>query len=68
MSFDRFHVGSDSAMCCVTHHDKFTYKGAQNDDVAVTTFYLVKKDGEWKILWGQRSTGRAPTEDKPTGF
>lgn len=68
LGFEKVHVGADSAMCCITHHDTFKYKGTQNDDVAVSTFYLTKVGGSWKIKWAQRSTGRAPTEPKPEDF
>eukprot|EP00215_Chloropicon_roscoffensis_P005466 CAMPEP_0197514134 /NCGR_PEP_ID=MMETSP1312-20131121/81098_1 /TAXON_ID=464262 /ORGANISM="Genus nov. species nov., Strain RCC2335" /LENGTH=572 /DNA_ID=CAMNT_0043062273 /DNA_START=259 /DNA_END=1980 /DNA_ORIENTATION=+ len=68
LGFEKVHVGADSAMCCITHHDTFKYKGTQNDDVAVSTFYLTKVGCSWKIKWAQRSTGRAPTEPKPEDF
>ena len=77
MSFDsseiieinKVHEGTDSGIVCVTSHDKFTYKGTPNDDICVITFYTVKDDqGSWKIAWGQRSTGRKPEDERPSGF
>lgn len=68
LSFEKIHVGTDSAMCCIVHRDIFDYDGHENDDVAVTTYYLTKVEGEWKIFWGQRSKGRPPADPKPTGF
>jgi len=66
--WNKIHVGTDSALCCVTHHATFTYEGTPNEDVAVSSFYLTKAEGDWKILWAQRSTGRPPTDAKPEGF
>ena len=49
----------------VIHHVKFTYKGVENDDVAVFTSVLEKSDGKWSVIHGQRSTGRKPDEEPP---
>ena len=68
LSFNKIHIGADSAMACVTHHDVFVFKGNPNDDISVSTFYLVKEGTAWKVMWGQRSTGRKPDEPKPEGF
>ena len=43
---------------CVIHNI-FTYKGTENDDIAVFTSVLRKVEGEWKVVHGQRSTGQA---------
>ena len=66
--FTKLAVTGTAAVCCVTHHDVFVYKGTRNDDVAVTSFFLSKTGDDWKLCWGQRSTGRSPEEDKPSGF
>ena len=36
-----------------------------NDDVAVLTSILEKSEGKWQVVFGQRSTGRSPTEEAP---
>ena len=59
--------GGDMAYVCYTGHAKFNYKGTENDDVAVLTSVLERKDGVWKVVHGQRSTGRKP-EDSPPEF
>ena len=53
------------AYVCYTQHGKFTYKGISNDDVAVFSCVLRKCDGVWKMVQGQRSTGRKPEEPLP---
>ena len=55
----------DMAYVCYTTHDKFNYKGTQNDDIAVLTSVLQRVDGSWKVVHGQRSTGRKPEEGLP---
>lgn len=57
-------VGS-MAYVCYTTHGKFTYKGVENDDIAVITSVLEKDNGTWKVIHGQRSTGRKPDDPKP---
>lgn len=64
---NRLHVNGDMAYVCYTGHAKFNYKGTENDDVAVLTSVLERKDGVWKVVHGQRSTGRKP-EDSPPEF
>ncbi len=44
---------------------KFTYKGTENDDVAVFTSVLQKVNGKWVVVHGQRSSGRTPSEPAP---
>ena len=71
VSVNKVHEGADSGIVCFTSHDKFTFQGNPNDDICVMTFYLVKDaaaEHGWKVLWGQRSSGRTPDEDKPSGF
>jgi ketosteroid isomerase-like protein len=49
-----------------TTHSKFSYKGADNDDVAVfVTIFKKNEDGEWKLTLMQRSTGRKPSDPMP---
>jgi len=46
-----------------TTHSKFSYKGVDNDDVAVfVAIFKKKEDGEWKLTFMQRSTGRKPSD------
>ena len=54
------------AYVCYTSHGKFTYRGTPNDDVAVLSSVLEKTDGRWQVVFGQRSTGRKPTDDPVT--
>lgn len=58
-------VDNNMAYACYTTHSKFNYKGTDNNDVAVFTGVFVKRDGVWKMIHGQRSTGRSPLEDGP---
>ena len=49
-----------------TTHSKFSYKGADNDDVAVfVAIFKKKEDGEWKLTLMQRSAGRKPSDPMP---
>ena len=49
-----------------TTHSKFSYKGVDNDDVAVfVAIFKKKEDGEWKLTFMQRSTGRKPSDPMP---
>jgi hypothetical protein len=65
LSINKLHVNGNMGYVCFTSHGKFRYKGTYNDDVAVLTYILEKIDDKWKIVWGQRSTGRKPDEDPP---
>ena len=53
------------AYVCYTSHGKFSYKGTANDDIAVFTSVLKKGEDGWKVVMGQRSTGRGPEESAP---
>jgi len=53
------------AHVCYTSYGKFTYKGTENDDVAVFTSVLQKVNGKWVVVHGQRSTGRGLNEEAP---
>jgi hypothetical protein len=53
------------AYVCYTTHGKFSYKGNYNDDVAVLTSILQRINGKWTVVFGQRSTGRKPSESPP---
>jgi hypothetical protein len=58
-------VSTGMAYAIFTQHYKFTFKGTQNDDVAVWTIVAKKSGNQWKIAHAQRSTGRKPDEPKP---
>ena len=56
----------DMCYACYTTHSKFTYKGTENDDVAVFVVIFRKgNDNKWKMHYMQRSTGRKPSEPLP---
>ena len=65
VSINKLQVEGDMACVCYTAHGKFSYKGVNNDDVAVHTSVLKKVDNKWKVVMGQRSTGRGPNETVP---
>ena len=65
LSINKIEVGEKLAYACYTQHAVFNYKGTDNDDVAVFTLILRKQDGNWKVVFGQRSTGRSPNEPLP---
>ena len=65
LSINRLHVNGNMAYVCYTTHGKFNYLGTENDDVAVLTSILEKKDGQWSVVFGQRSTGRKPDDPLP---
>ena len=60
-------ITENMAIACYTSHSQFNYKGVDNDDVAVFTGVFEKFGfyGEWKLIHGQRSTGRKPSEELP---
>ena len=66
VSINKLQVVGDMAYVCYTSHGRFNYKGTANDDVAVFTSVLKKVAGEWKVVMGQRSTGRTPEESAPS--
>ena len=65
LTIHKLSIGNTGAYVCYSSHAKFTYKGTVNDDVAVFTSVMKKKDGVWKVVQGQRSTGRKPSEPQP---
>lgn len=67
LKINKIRISENMAYVCYTSHGKFTYKGVENDDVAVFTSVLEKSDGRWQVVFGQRSTGRKP-DDKPPNF
>ena len=62
---NKLHVSGNMAYVCYTTHGKFSYKGTENDDVAVLSSVLEKRDGRWRVVHGQRSSGRKPTDSPP---
>ena len=65
VGINKLKIVGDVAYVCYTTHGVFNYKGTENDDVAVLTSVLQKVDGSWKVVHGQRSTGRSPSEEAP---
>jgi len=65
ISINKMEITNDMAYVVYTNHGKFNYKGTENDDIAVLTAVLKRIDGCWKLVHGQRSTGRKPTDDMP---
>lgn len=65
VQMNRLRISENMAYVCYTTHGKFTYKGTENDDVAVFTSILEKLDGRWQVVFGQRSTGRKPSDTPP---
>ena len=62
LTIHKLAVGNTGAYVCYSSHAKFIYKGRKNDDVAVFSSIMKKKNGVWKVVHGQRSTGRKPSE------
>jgi len=65
VSINKVTVCGCCAYVCYTQHGKFSYKGTENDDIAVFTTVMRKVDGRWMVVQGQRSTGRKPSEALP---
>ena len=65
VGINKLKIVGDVAYVCYTTHGVFNYKGTSNDDVAVLTSVLQKVNGYWKVVHGQRSTGRSPSEEAP---
>ena len=65
VSVNKLQIEGEMAYVCYTSHGKFSYKGTANDDIAVFTSVLKKGEDGWKIVMGQRSTGRGPEESAP---
>ena len=58
----------DMGYVVFTSKSKFSYKGTPNEDLAVFTLVLKKTgdtDDSWRVVHGQRSTGRKFEEDAP---
>ena len=65
VGINKLKIVGDVAYVCYTTHGVFNYKGTENNDVAVLTSVLQKVNGSWKVIHGQRSTGRSPSEEAP---
>ena len=65
VSINNLSICGCCAYVCYTQHGKFTYKGVENDDVAVFTSVMRKVDGKWMVVQGHRSTGRKPSDPQP---
>tara|TARA_A100001011_G_C14073407_1_gene741289 strand:- start:129 stop:545 length:417 start_codon:yes stop_codon:yes gene_type:complete len=55
----------DMGYVCYTTHSAFSYKGVENNDVAVFVAIFKLFGTDWKIVYMQRSTGRLPTDPRP---
>jgi|TARA_B110000495_G_C22723909_1_gene425101 ketosteroid isomerase-like protein len=58
-------VNGNMAYSCYSTHSQFSYKGQDNNDIAVFTGVFMKNDEKWQLVHGQRSTGRHPNDDMP---
>ena len=63
-------IQGEMAYAWYVTHSQFTYKNVTNDDVSVFTAIFKKmynndSNGQWKMIHGQRSTGRKPDERPP---
>jgi hypothetical protein len=65
VGINKLEIFGNMAYACYTSHTRFNFKGTENDDVAVFTGVFRKSDGVWKMVFGQRSTGRKPEEEMP---
>jgi len=72
IKINKLHINDNMSYVCYTSHAKFTYKGTQNDDIAVYSCVLEKSEcccgddvSRWKVIFGQRSNGRSPNEALP---
>lgn len=65
LTINKIRIEENMAFVCYTSHGKFNYKGTDNDDIAVFTSILNKIDGQWRVVFGQRSTGRKPDAEPP---
>ena len=62
----RFVGGGNVAIAVAKIHQKFTYAGTLNDDVATITAVLDKQgDGSWKIEHVARATGVPAADATP---
>jgi hypothetical protein len=54
-------AGGKAAAVTFTLHDKFTYKGTPNDDIAKYSAMLELTDaGSWRMMHAHRATGQKP--------
>merc|ERR1719409_324781 len=53
-------VGGQAAVFTYTTHDKFSYKGTANDDIAKFSAVVEKGADGWKIVHVHRGTGQKP--------
>ena len=62
VSVDSMRIFADgkAAVATYTCHDKFTYQGTPNDDIAKYTAVLEKVGDSWKMVHGHRATGQPP--------
>lgn len=58
-------VNGNTAYACYSTHSQFSYKGHDNNDIAVFTGVFMKNNEKWQLVHGQRSTGRHPDNDMP---
>ena len=65
LSINRLEIIGEMAFACYITHGTFSYKGTENDDIAVLTSIFRKFGDVWKIVHGQRSTGRSPSDPLP---
>ena len=63
VSVDSVNLLAEGKVAVVTYtaHDKFTYQGTANDDVAKFSGVLERQeDGAWKFVHMHRATGQPP--------
>jgi len=58
----RIFAGGLAAVATVTMHEKFTFKGTPNDDIAKHSVVLEKSGEGWKMVHSHRATGQPPAE------
>ena len=69
LSVKKLEVDGNMAYAVYITHAVFDFKGTPNDDVAVyTSIFQKDAQGTWKMVHGQRSTGRGPEDDPPGPF
>jgi hypothetical protein len=49
-----------AAVATYTSHEKFTYKGSPNDDIAKYSMTFEKVGDKWTIVQGHRASGQPP--------
>mmetsp|Transcript_16917 Transcript_16917/g.33050 ORF Transcript_16917/g.33050 Transcript_16917/m.33050 type:complete len:142 (-) Transcript_16917:202-627(-) len=65
MSIDTVKVlpGGKSAVVTITTHEKFTFQGTENDDIAKHTWVVVNNGDGWKCTHDHRATGQPPKKE-----